>query len=135
MQMVRDRFVPPILKDFVLETRRAVRVIRILLVLFLAGRVAPAQPSRADTLRLVGLAQPVNVLRDRWGISHIYASNEHDLFFAQGYTAARDRAFQFEMWRRQATGTMSEVIGRRELARDQGARLFKYRGSLDTPTP
>ncbi len=83
-----------------------------------------------DTLRLSGLQQPVEILRDNWGVSHIYAKNEHDLFFAQGYSAARDRAFQFEMWRRQATGTLSEVIGRRELQRDKGARLFKYRGSL-----
>ncbi|MEO8334496.1 MAG: penicillin acylase family protein [bacterium] len=90
----------------------------------------PAQLPRADTLRISGLTQPVEVLRDRWGVSHIYAKNEHDLFFAQGYSAARDRPFQFEMWRRQATGTMAEVLGPRELARDQGARLFKYRGSM-----
>jgi penicillin amidase len=86
--------------------------------------------ARSDTLRVRGLQQPVEVLRDQWGIPHIYAQNEHDLFFAQGYSAARDRGFQFEMWRRQATGTMAEVIGRRELARDQGVRLFKYRGDM-----
>jgi len=94
-----------------------------------ASGVATAQVTRSDTIRMPSLAQPVEVLRDRWGVSHIYAGNEHDLFFAQGYTAARDRAFQFEMWRRQATGTMAEVIGRRELQRDHGARLFKYRGN------
>jgi penicillin G amidase len=91
---------------------------------------AGAQAPSSDTLRIAGLTQPVEVLRDRWGVSHIYAKSEHDLFFAQGYSAARDRAFQFEMWRRQATGTMAAVIGRRELQRDQGARLFKYRGSM-----
>jgi penicillin amidase len=102
----------------------------------LAGR-APALgaqrlTTRADTLHVAGLRQPVEVLRDQWGVPHIYARNEHDLFFAQGYSAARDRAFQFEMWRRQATGTAAEVLGRRELARDQGARLFRYRGSMQT---
>ena len=91
----------------------------------------PAQAQeRADTLRLTGLREPVEVLRDAWGIAHIYARNEHDLFFTQGYTAARDRAFQFEVWRRQATGTVAEILGERELKRDIGARLFKYRGSL-----
>ena len=50
-----------------------------------------------------GLSQPVEILKDRWGISHIYAQNEQDLFFAQGYNAARDRLFQLEVWRRQAT--------------------------------
>ncbi len=93
---------------------------------------AQATTPRTDTLRVAGLQQAVEVLRDRWGVPHIYARNEHDLFFAQGYSAARDRAFQFEMWRRQATGTMAEVLGRRELPRDQGARLFRYRGSMAT---
>jgi penicillin amidase len=45
---------------------------------------------------IAGLGQPVEILRDRWGISHIYASNEHDLFLAQGFSAARDRLFQLE---------------------------------------
>lgn len=84
----------------------------------------------ADTLRLAGLQQPVEILRDRWGISHIYARNEHDLFFAQGYAAARDRTFQLELWRRQATGTLAEVLGPRELERDRGARLFRFRGDM-----
>ena len=92
---------------------------------------APALVAQhADTLRLGGLRQPVEVLRDRWGINHIYARNTHDLFFAQGYLAARDRTFQFELWRRQATGTMAALLGRRELKRDVGARLFRYRGSM-----
>lgn len=85
---------------------------------------------QADTLSVKGLGATVEVLRDTWGIAHIYAQNEHDLFFAQGYTAARDRGFQFEMWRRQATGTVAEILGERALERDIGARLFKYRGSL-----
>ena len=70
-------------------------------------------------------------MRDHSGINHIYARNEHDLFFAQGYAAARDRLFQLEIWRRQATGTVAELLGRRELERDIGARLFKYRGDLN----
>ena len=122
-------------------TCRVLRLARAMAPVFLAaGLVAGFTPTlvaqvltaRTDTLRVVGLQLPVEVLRDRWGIQHIYAKNEHDLFFSQGYSAARDRAFQFEMWRRQATGTMAEVLGRRELARDQGARLFRYRGSMAT---
>ena len=56
----------------------------------------------SQTVRLDGLTEPVEILRDRWGINHIYARTERDLFFAQGYAAARDRLFQFELWRRQA---------------------------------
>ena len=49
-----------------------------------------AQP-KTETLNLPGLQQPVRILRDHWGIAHIYAANEHDLFFAQGYNVASDR--------------------------------------------
>ena len=83
-----------------------------------------------ETLSAPGLSQPVEILKDRWGISHIYAQNEQDLFFAQGYNAARDRLFQLEVWRRQATGTLAEVLGPRELKRDIANRLFLYRGDL-----
>lgn len=85
----------------------------------------------AEKLKLSGLQQPVEILRDRWGVAHIYAQNEHDLFFAQGYNAASDRLFQLEIWRRQATGTLAELLGSKEIKRDQGARLFKFRGNLE----
>ena len=72
----------------------------------------------------------VEVLRDNNGINHIYANNQRDLFFMQGYLAAKDRLFQFEIWRRQATGTVSEIFGEEELERDIGTRLFMFRGDL-----
>ena len=77
-----------------------------------------------------GLGEPVEIVRDRWGINHIYAETERDLFFAQGYAAARDRLFQFEVWRAQATGTAAELLGPSEIERDVGFRLFKYRGDM-----
>jgi penicillin G amidase len=83
-------------------------------------------------LTVKGLYASVEVLRDQWGVNHIYAENQHDLFFSQGYCAAKDRLFQFEIWRRQATGTVAEILGERELKRDIGTRLFKYRGDLKT---
>lgn len=85
----------------------------------------------STTLDVPGLDQPVEILVDEWGISHIYAETEYDLFFAQGWNAARDRLFQLELWRRQATGTVAEVLGERELERDIGTRLFKFRRDLD----
>lgn len=91
---------------------------------------SPAVGAGADTLRLPGLRAPVALVRDRWGVVHIRAGNEHDLFFAQGWNAARDRLFQLEIWRRQATGTLAEVLGPRELARDRGARLLRFRGDM-----
>lgn len=82
------------------------------------------------SLTVSGLKEPVEVIRDQYGVNHIYAKNEHDLFFAQGYCAAKDRLFQFEVWRRQATGTVAELLGSREIKRDIGARLFRFRGDL-----
>lgn len=88
------------------------------------------QAQSSEKLNVKGLKEPVEIIIDTWGIPHIYALNEADLFFAQGFNAARDRLFQFEMWRRQATGTVSEILGQRELQRDIGTRLFKFRGDL-----
>ncbi len=95
-----------------------------------APAFAADQPA-SETLRLKGLEHPVEILRDRWGVAHIYAQSESDLFFAQGYNVASDRLFQLEMWRRQATGTVSEILGKKELKRDLGNRLFMYRGDLE----
>ena len=77
-----------------------------------------------------GLQDEVEIIRDEWGINHIYAQNQADLFFAQGYAAAQDRLFQFEIWRRQATGTVAELLGPRALDRDIGTRLFMFRGNM-----
>jgi len=85
-----------------------------------------------NQVNIQGLTAPVEILRDNWGINHIYAQNQHDLFFAQGYAAAKDRLFQFEIWRRQATGTVAEILGEKELKRDIGTRLFKFRGDMTT---
>ena len=83
-----------------------------------------------ETLSLAGLDHEVEIIKDRWGISHIYAESERDLFYGQGFSAARDRLFQFEVWRRQVHGTVAEILGPRELDRDIGTRLFKFRGNL-----
>jgi penicillin amidase len=107
-------------------------VVTLLILLALGPDSATwSQATAVTTLQTPGLAQPVEIIRDRWGINHIYAQNEADLFFAQGYAAAKGRLFQFEVWRRQATGTFAEVLGRRELKRDLGARLHMFRGDLD----
>ena len=102
----------------------------LLLLLFLLG--CKNKTELTNTIKINGLKESVEVIRDEVGINHIYANNQHDLFFAQGYCAAKDRLFQFEIWRRQATGTVSEILGKRELKRDIGTRLFKFRGDMNT---
>ena len=94
-------------------------------------RAQAQAPSAAETIEAAGLRAPVEILQDRWGIDHIYAENQHDLFFAQGYAAARNRLFQFELWRRQATGTVAEILGPDEVMRDHGTRLFMFRGDME----
>lgn len=105
---------------------------------------APDQPSTADLRRLArssvartsgefraaGLREPVEILRDSWGVPHVYAQNAHDLFFAQGFVAAQDRLHQIDWWRRMGTGEMAEVVGDRALDADRFARLIRYRGDM-----
>src|SRR5690349_6714158 len=81
-------------------------------------------------IRLPGLKASVEVLRDRWGVPHIYAQNQDDLFFAQGFVAAQDRLFQIDMWRRLTVGETAEVLGKDALEADRFARLVKYRGDM-----
>jgi len=84
------------------------------------------------TLKVKGLRQPVKVLRDRWGVAHIYARNQHDLFFGQGFVAAQDRLFQMELWKRSGQGRLAEVLGPTALLRDINARLLSYRGDMQS---
>ena len=83
------------------------------------------------TIKLAGLEKPVTVLRDHWGVAHIYAQNQHDLFFAQGYVVSQDRLFQMELWKRSGQGRLAEILGSSALQRDVNARLLRYTGNMD----
>ena len=96
----------------------------------LAERARVALSPIQGNLHAPGLIQPVRVLRDRWGVAHIYAQNQHDLFFAQGFVAAQDRLFQMDLWKRSGQGRLAEVLGPSALLRDVNARLLRYRGDL-----
>jgi penicillin amidase len=96
------------------------------------GLIAARSDEVTTTQKTIpGLKQPVEILRDRWGVPHIYAKDQDDLFFAQGYITANDRLFQLDLWRRVGTGTLSEVLGPNFIARDRIARLVQYRGNWD----
>jgi hypothetical protein len=69
-------------------------------------------------LEIVGLRQPVEILRNEFGVPHVYAANLHDLFFAQGFVIAQDRLRQLEMTRYVAQGRVSELIGEAGLSHD-----------------
>lgn len=102
---------------------------RLLIIAFICLSFFGAHAQEGVTVS--GLKEPVEIIKDKWGVSHIYAENQADLFFAQGYNAARDRLFQFEIWRRKATGTLAEIMGEKALEHDKGARLLRFRNDLN----
>ncbi len=113
---------------------RAMRRRFALAVVVLAGLAAGCGVALAaeapGVVGLHGLQKPVEILVDRWGVPHIFARNEHDLFFAQGFNAACDRLFQLDLWRRRGLGRLSEAFGPAFIEQDRAARLFLYRGAL-----
>ena len=85
----------------------------------------------SGTLKVPGLTAPVRVVRDTWGVPHIYAEHQADLFLAQGFVQAQDRLFQMDLWRRASQGRLSEVLGPNFIERDAMTRRIQYRGDLD----
>ena len=83
-----------------------------------------------ETIALEGLRQPASIHVDRWGIPHLRAETEHDLFFLQGFNAARDRLWQIDLWRKRGLGLLAADFGPGYLAQDRASRLFLYRGDM-----
>src|SRR4051794_36116798 len=97
----------------------------------LAARARAVLARTSGTIRVPGLQRPVTVLRDRWGVPHIFAEMQDDLFLAQGFVAAQDRLWQLEIWRRTGEGRLAEIVGPEAVERDRFARLLRYRGDLE----
>ena len=83
-------------------------------------------PRHAGKQRLIGLDAPVQVLRDHWGVPHIYATSTRDLFMAQGYVHAQDRLWQMEFQRRVGHGQLAEIFGRAALPVDRYIRTLGF---------
>src|ERR671916_1941546 len=92
----------------------------------LRGLLRTTLPKLEGVTELPGLENPVEVLRDRFGVPQIFAENEHDLFFAQGYVHAQDRFFQMELGRRAGHGRLSELIGGSALEFDRLSRTIGF---------
>ena len=99
------------------------------LLVWLAGAFAGlhAAAQTGGTLHASGLIAPVQILRDERDIAHIRASNDRDLFYAQGYAEASDRLFQMDLLRRFVYGELAEIVGRPALAADEKARTVQIR--------
>ena len=76
------------------------------------------------TVRIQGLNSSVRVFRDAFGVPHIFAENEDDLFFAMGFVISQDRLWQMDINRRTATGTLSEIFGTKSLRHDKLIRTI-----------
>jgi penicillin G amidase len=84
---------------------------------------------------LRGLHAPARVARDTNDIAHIKAHNDHDLFFLQGYVHAQDRLFQMDVSRREASGTLAELVGAGALSQDVQMRTLGLRRAAERSLP
>lgn len=91
-------------------------------------------PQTSGSLSVTGLEAQVEILRDKWGIPHIYGSSLHDLFFAQGYTQAQDRWWQMEFYRHTGSGAIEELTGKtsRLIETDIFIRTAGWRRTAET---
>ena len=99
------------------------------IALFVAATTA-VEAIETSRFEVPGLNAPVEILVDRWGVAHIFAGGQDDLFLAQGWNAARDRLWQIDLWRRRGEGTLAEVFGPDYVEQDRAARLLLYRGDM-----
>lgn len=94
---------------------------------------SPTVPTEALTVEhaVPGLEAPAEIVVDSWGIPHVRANTRRDIFFVQGFNAARDRLWQLDIWRKRGLGRLAADFGPGFLAQDRAARLFLYRGDMD----
>src|SRR5438445_4102596 len=110
-----------------MQRRRTMRVtLYVILALSLSVVAAPTVLS-SPSVKLCGLAEPARVVRENNGIAHIMAQNEHDLYLLQGYVHAQDRLFQMDVSRREASGTLAELVGPAALPEDVQLRTIGLR--------
>jgi penicillin G amidase len=84
-------------------------------------------PETSGRSMVPGLKGQVEVLRDSYGVPHIYAGNPEDLFEAQGYVHAQDRFFEMDFRRHLAAGRLSELFGQSQLETDAYVRTLGWR--------
>lgn len=83
-------------------------------------------PKISGSITLEVLNRPVKVYRDEYGIPHIFAENERDLFIASGYITAQDRLWQMDLNRRVASGRLSEIFGEATIESDKFIRTWGF---------
>jgi penicillin amidase len=102
----------------------------LMMILGLAAAGTAAGAPIVDHWAVRGLHGAARIVVDRWGIAHIFAGDQRDAYFLQGYNAARDRLWQIDLWRKRGLGLLSASFGSAYVAEDRAARLFLYRGDM-----
>ncbi len=103
----------------------AVALLAAISLVWLHHAALAALPQLDGTFHVPGLSAAVTVRRDAHGVPHIAASNQDDLFFAQGYVTAQDRLWQMDMLRRHGEGTLAAVLGPGLLKHDEEQRVLE----------
>lgn len=102
-------------------------VLLILLSIYFYLTFEKTQPTLEGEIKVPEIQSAVKIIRDSYGIPHIYAENDHDLFFSQGYVTAQDRLWQMDLSRRTAKGNLSEIFGEATVETDYFFRLMGIR--------
>jgi penicillin amidase len=83
-----------------------------------------------EQIHVAGLTDAAEIIVDSWGIPHLRAANKADLFFLQGFNAARDRLWQIDLWRKRGLGLLARDFGAGYLAQDRASRAFLFHGDM-----
>jgi penicillin G amidase len=113
------------LKTILLSLLALIVVFVIIGLIMLNGIKKGAVPQYKGDLRISGLTSEVTVYRDERGMPHIYAANEHDLYFSVGYVMAQERLWFMDLIRRVTTGRLSEVMGNKLVETDKFLRCLE----------
>jgi penicillin amidase len=105
------------------------------ILVFATALYFPLASLAQSPVRLPGLHAAAEIVRDRSGIAHLRANDEHDLFLLQGWVHAEDRLFQMDVSRRRASGTLAELLGAGALPGDVQLRTFGLRRAAERSLP
>jgi penicillin G amidase len=127
MSLPRTRFVPALSSYRPALFARSLTWLLLFLLALPLALFAQNDLANITPQKLPGLQASARVIRDINDIPHVKAANEHDMAFLQGYLHAQDRLFQMDVSRRQASGTLAELVGQAALAQDVQLRTLGLR--------
>ncbi|MDZ7268763.1 MAG: penicillin acylase family protein [candidate division KSB1 bacterium] len=116
---------PKILKT-VLRVALFLFALLVVIAFFSRRLIDKSLPALAGTQGVAGLRHPVTVYRDGYGVPHLFAQNEEDLWRAAGYVTAQDRLWQMDLTRRTVRGTLAEIFGPEALPKDKFLRTWGF---------